>query len=156
MKNKKGLTLVEILIVLTILSVLIIAAVSGMDPIGTMAKARDTQRKKDLNRIKIAFEDYFNDRNCYPSQGLVDMLTDVSRCKSDVFSPWLGNWPCNPGDTPYSIVIGDDENCPKWYKVMTFLENKSDPQISDQGGIGDGVGIPLNYGVASENISLTQ
>lgn len=156
MTSKSGMTLVEILVVMAVLAVMIVGAIGAMDPMGTMAKARDTQRKKDLNRIKTAFEDYFNDRNCYPSQTLVDQLTTRANCKGASFSPWLSTWPCDPNGLPYPLVVGDDANCPKWYKIMTNLEYKKDPQISDQGGIGLGVGVSVNYGVASGNVLNTQ
>lgn len=156
MKIKRGLTLVEILVVMAILSVMIIATIIAIDPIGAMVKARDAQRKKDLNRIKVAFEDYMNDRNCYPNQSIVDSLSSAANCKSGIFSPWLTMWPCDPNGSPYPLVIGDDTNCPKWYKVMTYLENKKDTQISDQGGIGLSVGVSVNYGVASGNVSNTK
>lgn len=147
------MTLVEILIVITVLIMMVMGVIMAMNPAASMNKARDTQRKKDLDRIKIAFEDYFNDRNCYPNQALVTAMTTLSNCKSKIFSPWLSEWPCDPNGLPYSMAVGDDTNCPKWYKIMTNLENKSDPQIFDQGGIGAGLGVPVNYGVASGNIS---
>lgn len=156
MKTKHGLTLTEILIVLAIISAMAIAVVAGMDPIGAMAKGRDAQRKKDLNRIKTAFEEYFSDRNCFPNQNLVDQLILEANCKGNTFSPWLTSWPCDPSGSPYPVVIGDDENCPKWFKVMTNLENKRDTQIFDQGGIGTSLGIPVNYGVSSGNLSNTR
>jgi prepilin-type N-terminal cleavage/methylation domain-containing protein len=157
MTSKNGFTLVEILVVMTLLAILAIASVSAMDPMGSIAKARDAQRKKDLDRIKIAMEDYYGDRNCFPDQTLVISLNDSTKCGSNVFAPWLSSWPCDPKKLPYSLVVGgDDANCPKWYKVMTFLENKKDPQIFDQGGIGLGVGVSVNYGVSSGNVSLTQ
>ena len=156
MKSKNGLTLVEILVVTAVLSAMIIATIMAIDPIGAMAKARDAQRKKDLNRIKVAFEDYMNDRSCYPSQSIVDSLSSAANCKTGIFSPWMTSWPCDPNGSPYPLVVGDDANCPKWYKIMTYLENKNDLQISDQGGIGLGVGVSVNYGVASGNVSNSQ
>lgn len=157
MKSKKGMTLVEIMISMTIIAFLAVMAIVFLNPTAQMKKARDTQRKKDLNRIKIAFEDYLNDKNCYPNQNLVDSLNNATNCKSGVFSPWLTIWPCDPKEAlSYPLVVGDDGNCPKWYKIMTNLENSNDPQISDQGGIGLSVGVSVNYGVSSGNVLNSQ
>lgn len=36
-----------------------------------LAKSRDSKRKSDLDRIKIAFEDYYGDTNEYPPDGIL-------------------------------------------------------------------------------------
>jgi len=151
--NKKGVTLTEILIVMAILIVLIAAAIGAINPIGIFNRARDAQRKKDLNRIKISFEDYFNDKGCYPNKVMVDALINRINCGGRVFSPWLVPWPCDPDGSPYPIVAGDDDNCPKWYKVMTNLENPNDSQISYPGPstLGSGATVPVNYSVSGGN-----
>ena len=56
MNNKKAFTLIELLIVITILAILVILAIWSITT--NLAKARDGKRKSDLDRIKIAMEDY--------------------------------------------------------------------------------------------------
>lgn len=156
--NKKGMTLVELVMVVAILMILILAAIGAINPIGIMNKARDANRKKDLNRIKIAFEDYFNDKGCYPDQSMIDTLENRDSCNSREFAPWLSNWPCAPGTIPYRMIVGSDANCPKWYKVLTKLENDKDKEILTTWEVGSangaGTSMTVNYGVSSANISI--
>lgn len=62
---KKGLTLIEILITLTILAVL--ATVSFVGFTGAGKKSRDARRKFDLEQVKMALEHYKNSNGNYPS-----------------------------------------------------------------------------------------
>jgi len=165
MKIQKGLTLVEILIVVAILLLLIVTAVGGINPIGIMNKARDAQRKKDLARIKIAFEEYFNDKGCYPDGDMVEQLMTKSNCDTTVFKPWLSSWLCDPNGTPYKVLIENytDGYCPKWFKVLTNLENKEDKSIPEGWETKDSyyklgkdaTAATNNFGTSSNNISWT-
>ena len=66
LNNKKlGFTLVEILIVLTIIS--IIAALATIAYDNYLTSARDHQRASDINRIQLALEQYHRDEGFYPS-----------------------------------------------------------------------------------------
>lgn len=159
---KKGFTLVEVMIVVLIVIILAVVMTSIFNSTGVFNKARDAQRKKDLGRIKVAFEEYFNDKGCYPDQALIDSLSLASNCNKAVFSPWLTNWPCDPNKTPYRIAIEDSRfgECNKWYKVLTQLENKLDSSIPSGWDyltsfiIGEEItSEQVNYGVSSPNIS---
>ncbi len=161
---KSGFTLIELLIVMTIIVVLAVIMVSIFNATGVLNKARDAQRKKDLGRIKIAFEEYYNDKGCYPNSVLVTELNTKSRCRTDIFSPWLSNWPCDPNGNPYTVTTEGGEDCsnglPNKYRVLTILENKQDSTLRPSQGTGNAVilgnGITLNpthYGVSSSNIN---
>ncbi|MFA6007209.1 MAG: type II secretion system protein [Candidatus Shapirobacteria bacterium] len=161
MRKRWGVTLVELIIVIGILAVMVSVMAGILNPIALVNKARDVQRKKDLGRIKIAFEDYYNDKGCYPDQTLVAELMAKSVCKNYNFVdfPWLKPWPCDPSGTPYQILVGYDDKCPKWYKVLTSLENKTDKDIVL--GLGEttvfGVAnTEVNYGISSGNITTNQ
>jgi prepilin-type N-terminal cleavage/methylation domain-containing protein len=157
MRSKKGMTLVELIIALTILLVMASIMIGILNPIALVNKARDAQRKKDINRIKISFEDYFNDKGCYPNSVRVTAMMDKINCGGQVFMPWLVPWPCDPNSNPYTIVTGDDVNCPKWYEILATLENKSDNSIISGLIYKDNLGVAVtgvNYGVSSGNISL--
>lgn len=133
-KNKKGFTLVEILVVMAILLLMIVILIGILNPIALVNKARDNRRKKDLNRIKVAFEEYYNDNGCYPNNVLPDeLLTKLmlpQNCGTLVFGKWLNPWPCDPNNKPYIVMTGYDPDCPKWFKILTTLENKNDPDIN--------------------------
>lgn len=64
--NLKGFTLIEILISVTLVSILAGLLISVINPAGLRAKARDSQRKADLKQIQTALELYFADNRQYP------------------------------------------------------------------------------------------
>ena len=104
MNKRNGFTLVEILITMTILAILAVMMVGVFNAIGMTNKGRDARRKKDLNRIKIAFEEYFNDKGYYPRN--IDTWNIKANCNSSsVFAPYLVPWPCDPDGNPYIIVV---------------------------------------------------
>jgi len=152
MKKNKGLTLIEILVVMTIVIILAMMMVGIFNSINITNKGRDAQRKKDLNRIKIAFEEYFNDKESYPQD--VDTWNIKSNCNSGtIFAPYLIPWPCDPNGEVYKILIDVNK-----FRVITNLENKKDKYIPD--GWYEKTNLNLvgltvndvNYGVSSTNI----
>jgi prepilin-type N-terminal cleavage/methylation domain-containing protein len=158
--KKNGFTLVELLIVMTIVVILAMIAISIFNASGVLNKARDAQRKKDLSRIKVAFEEYFNDKGCYPSETeYVSELNKKTNCQTNIFSQWLSIWPCDPNKTPYTVIV--EGTCPKSYKVVAILENKNDSTLDVNKSvtypitIGPGVTLnPAHYGVTSSNVNL--
>lgn len=64
MKNKKGFTLIEMLIVITIIAVLASMILVGMG--GARAKSRDTRRIGDLHNVMNALELYYSLKGTYP------------------------------------------------------------------------------------------
>lgn len=158
MINKKnGFTLVELLIVMAILAIMGVILVGILNSIGITNKGRDAKRKKDLNRVKIAFEEYFNDKGYFPDGALVADLTkiDKSNCgSSTIFSPYLIPWPCDPKGGPYKIVVETNK-----FRIITDLENKKDKDIPEGWYLKDDAYRlfswtinDVNYGVSSANI----
>lgn len=154
---KRAATLVEILIVMAVILILAAAAIGIMNPSALVRRGHDVQRKKDLNRIKIAFEEFYNDRGCFPSiDEYLGNLSDPNNCKTEVFAPWLAEWPCDPEtNKPYEIFLAKDESynagsCPRSFKVLVKLSNPKDPQVFDQGALKD-LFPWANYSVSSTN-----
>ena len=154
------MTLVELLIVTAILAILVTAMVSNINPLVMINRGYDAQRKKDLARLKVAFEEYFNDKGCYPSQDLVNSL----KCGSADFQPWMATWPCDPNGDSYKILTDSTSTCPHLYKLMANLQDKKDKEIPpnwynwkhpDVVRIADGSvkASDVNYGVSSTNTS---
>lgn len=62
--NKKGFSLVELLVVVTIIAILSVVAYTAVG--GQTAKARDARRKQDLNSLQTALEIYIQNNPAYP------------------------------------------------------------------------------------------
>lgn len=70
MKNK-GFTLIEILVVATIIGLL---SVVGIISYSQFTKtARDARRKSDVENIRTALESYKSNTNCYPKEDTGDV-----------------------------------------------------------------------------------
>lgn len=144
MKNKKGFTLVELLIVITIIAIFGVMAIGIFNASGIQNKARDAQRKKDLNRIKVALEEYFNDNGSYPD-GIASWNIKSNCGKSISSFTYLNPWPCDPTGEPYKIIKTVN---PNRFVVLTNLEYKKDKDIH----IPNHFGNSYNYGVSSSNV----
>jgi prepilin-type N-terminal cleavage/methylation domain-containing protein len=146
-KNKfkrTGFSLIEVLMVLAIVGLLMVALFWWLMP--QLARGRDGKRKADLNEIKTAFEDYYNDNSCYPPADVLE------NCGSLEFRPYLDSIPCDPDTAqPYAYVPLDPSGC-TGYRVLAGLENEADPaieQLSCDTSCGCGFGEQYNYGIAS-------
>ena len=65
--KQKGFTLVELLIVVSVISILTVMAMANFA--GGTSKARDAQRKSDLRAVREALEQYRQDKGSYPLAG---------------------------------------------------------------------------------------
>lgn len=63
--SKKGFSLVELLVVISIIATL--TAIILPNLMGAREKARDSQRIQDLNSLKTALRMYYNDNQVYPT-----------------------------------------------------------------------------------------
>lgn len=155
MTKKRGFTLIELLIVIAIIAILVVLAIWAVT--ANLAKSRDARRKADLDRIKIAFEDYYGDSNEYPPD------TALVECGSDALKPYLSSIPCDPRTKQPYCYIYDSDNLGQNYRILSNLENHNDPVISELScdedptycGYEDdcsALGSRFNYGVASTNV----
>ena len=65
MKKNKGFSLIELLVVISIIGIL--TTVLVMNFMGTRERARDAQKIQNLNSIKNALRMYYNDYQSYPA-----------------------------------------------------------------------------------------
>ena len=156
-KTQMGISVVEVLIVVAIMLLLMVALYRtlGRD----VDKARDTDRKKDLKEIKIAFENYYNDNDCYPP------ADSLKNCGGTNLAPYLAQVPCDKLGQNYiylPVASAKGATC-GGYRVLTKLAILSDPMI-EQAGCPLGCGnLPVsvedpesyNYGIA-EGVPLNQ
>ena len=108
-----GFTITEIMIVSTLVVLLGLAILTTINPIAQIFKGYDARRKADLASIKIAFENYYSDHACYPSQDI------LKNCGSGDLHPYLNAIPCNPnGNVPYKVyLLPEDSICPQKYAI---------------------------------------
>lgn len=135
MKTKNGFTLVELLVVISILGIL--ATIGLVAFSSTQAKGRDTQRKSDLKQMTTALELYFSDNSSYPT---ASVNGQINGCPSTVPTPcaW-GSGEFTDGKTIYFKVLPKDPSTntsyfyrntsPTKFQIFAHLENTQDPQI---------------------------
>ena len=143
--KQRGFTLIELLVVVSILAILVIIALSAIR--GNRQKADDARTKADLARLRIAFEDYYGDHNCYPPPEYFD---DANDCGADHLKPYLSSIACSPKTKlPYPVVT-DPTGC-VWWQTYAILNNPHDEAILNNPLI---VGnYSYNYSVTSSNIA---
>lgn len=119
-----GFTLIELLIVISILGVL--ATLGFQSFTASQKKARDAQRKSDLNQIQKALELYKMDQEPweYPDNDnwIVD-LEDGDYMKEVPIDPLLDSW----GWPAYNYIRSDDLE----YDLYACLENENDSDLDD-------------------------
>lgn len=117
----KGVTLVELLIVISILGILALFALWYFR--SQIFKANDARRKADLHRIQVAIEEYEKDHNCYPPPELLvcDPGTGLR--------PYIDKIPCDPTTGASYVYQYDEPTCPSWYRLATVLDVSSDSDI---------------------------
>ena len=82
-KKPSGFTLVELLIVVSIMAILTVAVVSAINPLEQLRKARDTQRKADAATLLSAHDRFLATFGCY-SWYWVDATKE---CDTSLLSP---------------------------------------------------------------------
>lgn len=121
---KKGFTLIEILIVISIIGILSSLLLSNLQD--ARARARDTQRKNDLKQVKTALRMYYNDNQQYPDD---DGSGNISCCAwGNPFivsgATYMKALPQDPLGSNYSYYY-DRVNSDS-FNLYACLENKSD------------------------------
>lgn len=141
-----GWTLAELLIVIVIIAILAILFLL-VNWKRNIFRAQDAQRKTDIANIRRAFEEYYNDNNCYPSMEILDS------CEGNALSPYLDKIPCDPTtQEPYLYQPDSETNVCLGNRVCTKLQDWADPDITTLGchaEEGCGWGAYWNYCLAT-------
>lgn len=139
----RGWTLAELLIAVAIIALIVIALLWNTRT--QIARGFDAKRKADLTSIHKAFEEYYNDNDCYPAPGILD------DCGGSALSPYLAKVPCDPvTKQPYKYV--PESNPCLGFRTCAALQDTADPAITGMGcdpmeGCGWGAGY--NYCASS-------
>ncbi|MFH2085296.1 MAG: type II secretion system protein [bacterium] len=144
---RHAFSLIEIMIVVGIIAILLVGTLLTVRV--QRSKAEDTTMKTDLSRLKIAFEDYYNDHNCYPPADWFNGPEDVN---STVLQPYLKQMLYNRKTLLPYVLEKDPTGC-SWFKIYTTLNNADDPQaVTLRSPFGSTLG---NYGVSSTNTTVS-
>lgn len=134
-KNLKGFTLVELLIVVGIIGILATLLMANF--IGVRQRARDAQRKSDIRQIQSALEFYRSDIGNYPAS--------VAACGSSLtggtpVNTYMQKIPCDPSGSTYynSGSYRYTQTSSTTYTLGGCLENTADTQgtATSPGGTG--------------------
>ena len=172
MKTLKGFTLVELLVVISIIGVLSVIGLNSFN--SARVKARDSSRKSDLAAVAKALELYYNDLGEYPD----DASGNIMGCGAGAIEEctWgTSEFSNTTTGEVYMVELPADSNSTYEYFYESFtvsglntsyqlyarLENDRDiavskdvddnPQIYTSRTCGT---LACNYGVASSNITL--
>jgi len=113
--NKKGFTLIEILVVIAIIGLLSTLAVVSLN--NARSKSRDAKRVSDIKQVMTALELYYADNNGYPSGTSIDIgSSSAAVCLATGSTPgwqtaanctgtvYMGNVPKNPLPNGYKYT----------------------------------------------------
>lgn len=118
MRKRNGFTLIELLIVMTLMAIL--ATVGLATYANSVRRAREATLKEDLFRMRDAIDQYYADKNKYPS-ALGDLVSDgyLREIPKDPFTDSADTWqvenaepdPNNPAAEPgvYDVKSGSEE-----------------------------------------------
>jgi len=162
MKNKKGFTLIEMLIVIVIMGILTTITVAQF--MTAQRKARDVQRKGDISALGKALEMYYTDYGEFPrsSLGEIQLISGEIIHWGGVFEDdgytYMATVPTenriNNPPYQYCYVVSADQ---KMYGLFSNLENNQD---SDYNKLNNGnpynfCGHDYNFAIISPNARLS-
>jgi general secretion pathway protein G len=152
---QKGFTLIELLVVISVIGLLTALIMVNFN--AARERARDVQRKSDLDQIKKALRMYYNDSNLYPDTGGGNKIQACGNpttttfewgsmaftCSNMVYMKLLPHDPAwkEAGDVDYSYTqaaSGQD------FCLWTALENSSDGDLTNSQTRCSGCGLAGN------------
>lgn len=135
MFNKKGFTLVELLVVISIMGIL--ASVAIVNVSSARVKARDDKRKIDIDTVAQSLELYYSQYKKYPCSTCMTFTSTNWTTLKLLLSGYISTWPTDPPKYVYTV-----NSTAKKYVVDATLEKvdtnatvgnycNSSPQNSD-------------------------
>src|ERR671929_567477 len=86
-RRERGMTLIEIMVVITILG--LIAAAVAVNVVGSLGEAKIKQAKTDLHTIENCLDLYKVDKGRYPStEEGIQAVVAAGKCKAGLKDPW--------------------------------------------------------------------
>lgn len=113
----KGFTLIELVLVITMLGILLGITILVLDPRKQLSKVNDARRTSDIQQVKTALDTYYNDHNCYPTSLPFGSIWQEN---STVYMPKVPQDIACVGTTN-CYVYKYAGSCPQWNVVFTKL-----------------------------------
>jgi prepilin-type N-terminal cleavage/methylation domain-containing protein len=127
-KSKEGFTLLELLIVITIIAILSVALVFILNPGETLQKSRDTQRMSDLSTLKTAIGIYLTSTS---SPALDNVTNDLCLGGTGIKTIWYSADTTAPNGT-----ITFPTTAPAGFTSGAFVQRASAAASSPVDGTG--------------------
>ena len=137
----KGFTLVELLVVMSIIGILVSIVGGGFR--SSQARGRDAQRKSDLKAVSSAVEIYYSDYGKYPDDSLISWGQEFSDAKT-VFIKKLPEDPVSAQSYYYRTLDSNQK-----FQLFTKLENSQDKDLITTSY--NNCGGTCNFAVISSN-----
>lgn len=125
--KQSGYTLVELLVVISVMSILMGFVISNL--LGGRIRARDAQRKSDLREIQSALEMYRADLGNYPLTANFPACTSSPNSLVNGSTTYMVKIPCDPLKTTTSYTYTASGTCGTGacsYTLDACLENVND------------------------------
>ena len=126
--SKKGFSLVELLVVITIIAILSVVAYTAVG--GQTVKAKNSRRMQDISTMQQALEIYFAENSSYPdSLDAGDTVNTHHRKinETQLGKKYISNMPTDPWSTSakkvyyyYDILTGN-----KQYQIAATIEGET-------------------------------
>lgn len=143
-RKNQGFTIVELLIVIVVIGILAGLVLNSFQ--GVQARARDTERRTDINSVATQLEVYYNDKGGYPAAG------DLANATAATAQAWIsGNLKGADADAfkdPKGVQLGTT--------ASTYTYNNNNGTASTTGCVSptDSAGA-ANTGTFCEHFSIT-
>lgn len=151
--NSAGFTLVELLIVISVIGVLAAGFITLINPSHHLKNSRDSRRKSDLKQIQAALELYRSDQGLYPAEGgghTVDncsgKFVDTCGSASIVYLQSVSKDPSTGNN--YYYCTGGCGSPANGYRIYSCLENANDTDPNKLSSLPGGVSISCPSGSA--------
>lgn len=122
--NKKAFTLIELLIVVTIIGILAVALIPRI--IGGSAETRDTRRKADMQTIATGLAYYLSENGHFEDIGGGGNAAGDGYCATELsadLTPYIGAIPTDPDDENVSTNAFGGDCADQGEYVVTFLDD---------------------------------
>lgn len=123
-KMHEGFSLIELLVSITVISLLMAAAFAILKPQDYFARTRDSRRISDLKVVQTALEQYYANNNGYPASGTIPFGSAWSAGSPSV--TYLRMVPSDPSGSPQYCYNYSSPS----YEICAHMEKTSNSTVS--------------------------